>query len=145
MSSDWLRDGGWVEMLIDADVTSPGRAGALVKGSHVTWTRYAHQVTALSLSILERMPIHDTRLSERRMGLNSYRSKPGAQSKVARCPNSNIAKRCMTWRCSCCALYVRFAQGTCFCTRSHGMKSQIGRSFSITITTVALSRCMCAT
>ena len=88
MSSDWLQDGGWVEMLIDADVTSPGRAEALVKGSHVTWTRYAHQVTALSLSILERMPIHDTRLSTvRRMGLNSYRSKPGAYSKVTRCPN----------------------------------------------------------
>ena len=80
MSSDWLRDGGWVEMLIDADVTSPGRAEALVNGSHVTWTRYSHQVTALSLSILERMPIHDTRLSERRMGLNSYRSKPGAHT-----------------------------------------------------------------
>ena len=43
---DWVRDSGWVEMLIDADVTSPGRAEALVKTSHVTWTRYAHQVTA---------------------------------------------------------------------------------------------------
>ena len=78
MSVDWVRDSGWVEMLIDADVTSPGRAEALVKDSHVTWIRYAHQVTALSLSILERMPIHDTRLSVRRIGLNSYRSKPGA-------------------------------------------------------------------
>ena len=88
MLGDWVRDSGWVEMLIDPDVTSPGRAEALVKGSHVTWTRYAHQVTALSLSIIERMPIHDTQLSTvRRMGLNSYRSKPGAYSKVARCPN----------------------------------------------------------
>ena len=46
MFGDWVRDNGWVEMLIDADVTSPGRAEALVKSSHVTWTRYAHQVTA---------------------------------------------------------------------------------------------------
>ncbi len=87
MLGDWMRYIGWVEMLIDSDVTSPGRAEALVKGSHVTRTRYAHQVTALSLSILERMPNHDTRLSVRRMGLNAYRSKPGAYSKVARCPN----------------------------------------------------------
>ena len=46
MLGDWVRDSGWVEMLFDADVTSPGRAEALVKSSHVTWTRYAHQVTA---------------------------------------------------------------------------------------------------
>ena len=43
-----------VEILIDADVTSPGRAGALVKGSHLAQTRYAHQVTALLLSILRK-------------------------------------------------------------------------------------------
>ena len=36
---DWVRDSGWVEMIIDADVTSPGRAEALVKGAHVTRTR----------------------------------------------------------------------------------------------------------
>ncbi len=41
-------------MLIEADVTSPGRAEAMLKGTHVTRTRYAHQVTALSLSILRR-------------------------------------------------------------------------------------------
>ena len=51
---DWVRDSGWVEILIDADVTSPGRAEALVKGAHVTRTRYAHQVTALSLSIFRK-------------------------------------------------------------------------------------------
>ena len=32
-------------------------------------------MTALSLSRIERMTIHDTRLSVRRMGLNSYLSK----------------------------------------------------------------------
>ena len=41
MVGDWARDSGWVELLIDADVTSPGRAETLAKGSHVTWTRYA--------------------------------------------------------------------------------------------------------
>ena len=82
---DWLRNSDWVEMHVDTDVTSPGRA--LLKGSHVTRTRYAHQVAALSLSILRKMPIHDTRLFVRRMRLNSYRSKHGAYSKAARCLN----------------------------------------------------------
>ena len=78
-------------MLIDADVASPGRAEALVKGTHVTWTRYAHQVIA-------RMPIHDTLLYVRRMGLNSYRSKPGAYIKVVRCPNFSRPR----WQPSLC-------------------------------------------
>ena len=51
---DWLRDSGWIAILIDAEVTTPGRAEAMLKGSHVTRTRYTHQVTALSLSILRR-------------------------------------------------------------------------------------------
>ena len=51
---DWLRDSGWIATLIDAEVTTPGRAEAMLKGSHVTRTRYVHQVTALSLSILRR-------------------------------------------------------------------------------------------
>ena len=46
---DWLRDSGWTAILIDAEVTSPGRAEVLLKGTHVTKTCYAHQVTALSL------------------------------------------------------------------------------------------------
>jgi len=41
-------------MLIEADITSPGRADAMLKGTHVTRTCYAHQVTALSLSFLKR-------------------------------------------------------------------------------------------
>ena len=52
-------------MFTDADVTSAGRAEALINGSHVTWTRYAHQVTSLSLSILERMPIRYTAVCEK--------------------------------------------------------------------------------
>ena len=51
---DWVRDSGWVEIRIDADVTSPGRADALIKGAHVTRSHYAHQVRALSFSILRK-------------------------------------------------------------------------------------------
>ena len=108
---------------------------------HVMHTRWQ----LCCFQFFERMPIHDSRLSVRRIVLNLYRSKHGAYSKVARCPNSNIGKWCMTWRCSCCVLYLRFAQETCFSTRSHWMKSQIERSFSITTTTLTGSRCTCAT
>ena len=51
---DWLRDSGWIEMLINSEVTTSGRAEAMIKGTHVTRTRYAHQATVLSLSILRR-------------------------------------------------------------------------------------------
>ena len=37
---DWLRDSGWIAILIDAEVTTPGRAEAMLKGSHVTRTCY---------------------------------------------------------------------------------------------------------
>ena len=49
---DWLEDSGWVEALVQADVSSPGKAEAFLNASHVKRTRYAHQVTACSLYIL---------------------------------------------------------------------------------------------
>ena len=48
---DWLRDSGWTAVLIQADITTSGRAEAMLSGSHVTRSRYAHQVTAGSLKI----------------------------------------------------------------------------------------------
>ena len=32
---DWLRDSSWIAILIDAEVTTPGRAEAMLKGSHI--------------------------------------------------------------------------------------------------------------
>ena len=51
---DWLRDSGWTAILIDTEVMTPGHDEAMLKGSYVTRICYAHQVTALSLSILRR-------------------------------------------------------------------------------------------
>ena len=51
---DRLRDSGWIAIFIYAEVTTPGQAEEMLKGSHVTRTRYTHQVTALSLSIRRR-------------------------------------------------------------------------------------------
>ena len=49
---DWLEDSGWVEALVQAKVASAGTAESFLKATHVTRTRYAHQVTASSLYIL---------------------------------------------------------------------------------------------
>ena len=49
---DWLRDSGWTTVLTQAGITTPGRAEAILSGSNVTRSRYAHQVTAASLKIL---------------------------------------------------------------------------------------------
>lgn len=49
---DWLEDSGWTEALVQANITSPGKAEAFLKASHIKRTRYAHEVTASSLYIL---------------------------------------------------------------------------------------------
>jgi hypothetical protein len=41
---DWLIDSGWTGALTQADACTSGRADAALKVSHVTRSRYAHQV-----------------------------------------------------------------------------------------------------
>ena len=49
---DWLEDSGWTSALVEANVASAGIADSFLKGSHISRTRHAHQVTASSLFIL---------------------------------------------------------------------------------------------
>ena len=49
----WLSGSGWTEAVAQAEITSAGRAESLVTSAHITRTRYAHQVTASSLYILQ--------------------------------------------------------------------------------------------
>ena len=51
---DWLENSGWTSALVQADITTAGKADAMLKASHVTRTRYAHQVTACALYALMR-------------------------------------------------------------------------------------------
>lgn len=51
---DWLENSGWVEALVQAGVTSTGTADPFLSASHVTRTRYAHQVTAAALYMLQK-------------------------------------------------------------------------------------------
>ncbi len=51
---DWIDGSGWTSSLVQADVTTAGRTDAMLTGAHVTRTRYAHQVPAASLHILQK-------------------------------------------------------------------------------------------
>lgn len=53
MLGKWLEDSGWTAALVQANITTSGKADAMLSASHVTRTRYAHQVTAAGLYILQ--------------------------------------------------------------------------------------------
>jgi len=49
----WLRGSGWVQVLAQADLVSPGIADSFIQAAHVIRTRRIHQVTAFALCILK--------------------------------------------------------------------------------------------
>ena len=49
---DWLEESGWYNLLPDVEIASAGEAESFLNASHVTRTRYSHQVTAATLRIL---------------------------------------------------------------------------------------------
>ena len=49
---DWLEGSGWVEILVRADIKSPGRAESMLQGRQVKRCRYVHQITCAGLYIL---------------------------------------------------------------------------------------------
>lgn len=50
---DWLNGSGWVQALVQADITTPGTADSFLQAAHVTRTRRVHQVTLAVLYILK--------------------------------------------------------------------------------------------
>ena len=56
---DWLNGSGWKTALVQAGVTTCERADAISNGSQVTRARYAHQVTAAVLHLLQRAAFDD--------------------------------------------------------------------------------------
>lgn len=44
-----VRDSGWTDVLVDANIATSGVADSFLSASHVTKTRYAHQVTVCAL------------------------------------------------------------------------------------------------
>ena len=55
----WLKDSGWVQALINANVASSGTADSFLKATHVLKTRKAHQVTASALYALMKSAYED--------------------------------------------------------------------------------------
>lgn len=53
MVGHWLTNSGWDSALVQADITSRGRADAILKAVHITRSRSAHQVSACALYILQ--------------------------------------------------------------------------------------------
>ena len=49
---NWLEDSGWCSAITEAEETSSRKAQSFLSASHVSRTRYAHQVTAASLYTL---------------------------------------------------------------------------------------------
>lgn len=50
---DWLDGSGWTTAICNAGITTSGVADSLLKATHVTRTRHAHQVTAAALFVLQ--------------------------------------------------------------------------------------------
>jgi len=75
----WLACSGWVEVLSQAEITTAGRAESLVNCAHITRTRYAHQVTAASLFILQkgayRKYVESVKEGEEADSFSTWRSK----------------------------------------------------------------------
>jgi len=51
---DLLEGSGWTSALTEAELTSAGTAQSMLMAAHLTRTRHAHQVTLLTLQILQR-------------------------------------------------------------------------------------------
>ena len=51
---DFLSGSGWTAVLVQSEVTTSGRADDIMKGSHVTRSRYVHRVTAAALHLLRK-------------------------------------------------------------------------------------------
>ncbi|KAG7175668.1 hypothetical protein Hamer_G024292 [Homarus americanus] len=54
MLGDWLEGSGWVEVLVQAEIATPGSADSFLRAAHVTRTKRAHQITAVALYILQK-------------------------------------------------------------------------------------------
>jgi len=73
----WLEGSEWDQILVKADVTTSERAKSLLKASHVKRTRFAHQVSAVALYIIQREAYsrYCEASSDQDITLNEWRNK----------------------------------------------------------------------
>ena len=53
MAGKVLRDTGWTTLLVQAQVLTSGRAQSVLDEHHIKHTRYAHQLSLMSMYILK--------------------------------------------------------------------------------------------
>jgi len=83
MLGHWLYGSGWVQYLVQADVTTSGIADSFIKASNVKRTRYAHIVTATVLHICQRKCYSqycDSADITNKLTFNQWRSERSLQS-----------------------------------------------------------------
>ena len=73
---DWLQGNGWVEALVQAEITTAGTAESLLRAAHAASTRRAHQVAPAALYIRYR-PYNnrDTDTEDEPLGFEEWCSK----------------------------------------------------------------------
>eukprot|EP00112_Aurelia_sp_Birch-Aquarium-sp1_P020485 Seg5293.2 transcript_id=Seg5293.2/GoldUCD/mRNA.D3Y31 product="hypothetical protein" protein_id=Seg5293.2/GoldUCD/D3Y31 len=49
---DWLEGSGWADILVKAEISTPGRADSFLSGRNVKRSRYANQITCAGLHLL---------------------------------------------------------------------------------------------
>lgn len=59
MVGDLLEESGWCTALTESGVATAGTADSFLKAAHLTRTRHAHQVTAMTLAKLQRDSFHE--------------------------------------------------------------------------------------
>ena len=85
---DWLDGSGWTSLLAAAGVARSGTAQSFLSASHITRTRYVHQVTALSLYTLARKAYEDRESS----GQDEDSFEEWLEDKCQRQPQANFWK-----------------------------------------------------
>ena len=85
--------GGWLTVLTDAEITTISKAESMLHGSHVTRTRWCHQVSVLALTVLREEADAESCLQPEQTGRKMQGFSEWRNNKMATCPQFD------KWRC----------------------------------------------
>ena len=77
---DILQGSGWTAALTEAEVASAGTSESMLNVTHLARTRHAHQVTLLTLQILQREAFLLSKTSEYEESKSAWRAKMKAKT-----------------------------------------------------------------
>ena len=130
----WLAGSGRGEVLSQAEITTAGRAESLVNCAHITGTKYAHQVTAASLFILQKQAyrkyVESVKEGEEADSFSTWRSKK--ETMIPRLSTGTSLYNLSCLYCPSCDLSESRASP---CTPRHWWELLLGCSHSTARTT----------